>query len=46
MLEKKPKMKKENKMKRKKRVDLKWKETKKEDQSRIGPSRDEKWSLL
>ena len=36
-------MKKENEMKRKN--GLKWRETKKEDQSRIGSSHDEKWSL-
>ena len=47
MLEKKPKMKKENEIKRKKkRVDSKWREIKKEDESRIDPSRDEKWSLV
>ena len=40
----------ENELKRnpkeKKWLKWKWKETRKEDQSRIGPSRDEKWSLV
>ena len=37
-------MKKENEMKRKN--ELKWRKTKKEDQSRFGPSHDEKWFLV
>ena len=36
----------ERKPREKNGLKWKWKETRKEDQSRIGPSRDEKWSLV
>ena len=36
----------EKKPKEKKGWNERWRETKKEDQSRIGPSHDEKWSLV
>ena len=36
----------EKKPKEKNGLKWKWRETRKEDQSRIGPLRDEKWSLV